>query len=140
MIKVLLAEDMHMIRAALGALLGPERDIEAVTEVTRGDEILPAALLTRPDVAVLDIDLPGMDGVTASVELRARLPGCRVLILTAMGRPAGCAGPWRRASRRSSSRTPPVTVWPTRSGAPHGGCGSWIPSWSSRPPSPARAR
>ncbi|GAA2851611.1 response regulator transcription factor [Streptosporangium fragile] len=87
MISVLLAEDMHMIRAALSALLRLERDIEVVAEVTRGDEIVPAALRTRPDVAVLDIDLPGVDGITASVELRERVPGCRVLILTAMGQP-----------------------------------------------------
>ncbi|GIH79761.1 response regulator transcription factor [Planobispora longispora] len=87
MIRVLLAEDMHMIRAALTALLRLEPDIEVVAEVTRGDEIVPAALRTGPDVAILDIDLPGVDGITASVELRERLPGCRVLVLTAMGQP-----------------------------------------------------
>ena len=87
MISVLLAEDMHMIRAALSALLRLEPDIDVVAEVTRGDEIVPAALRSRPDVAVLDIDLPGVDGITASVELREKLPGCRVLVLTAMGQP-----------------------------------------------------
>jgi two-component system response regulator DesR len=64
-----------------------ESDIEVVAEVVRGDEIVPAALRTRPDVAVLDIDLPAVDGITASAGLRERLPGCRVLILTALGRP-----------------------------------------------------
>ncbi|MBG0821851.1 response regulator transcription factor [Planomonospora sp. ID91781] len=87
MIRVLLAEDMHMIRSALVALLRLESDIEVVAEVVRGDEIVPAALRTRPDVAVLDIDLPALDGITAASELRERLPGCRVLILTALGRP-----------------------------------------------------
>lgn len=87
MIRVLLAEDMHMIRAALVALLRLEPDIDVVAEVTRGDEIVAAALRTGPDVAVLDIELPGVDGITASVELRKRLPGCRILVLTAMGRP-----------------------------------------------------
>ncbi|MEV0587906.1 response regulator transcription factor [Nonomuraea sp. NPDC050310] len=87
MIRVLLAEDMHMIRAALTALLRLERDIEVVAEVTRGDEIVPAALEVRPDVAVLDIDLPVLDGITAAATLRERLPGCRILILTAMGQP-----------------------------------------------------
>ncbi|GAA3119270.1 response regulator transcription factor [Streptosporangium carneum] len=87
MIRVLLAEDMHMIRAALVALLRLEPDIEVVAEVTRGDEIVSAALRTGPDVAVLDIELPGVDGITASVELRERLPACRVLVLTAMGQP-----------------------------------------------------
>ncbi|WP_067183002.1 response regulator transcription factor [Microtetraspora niveoalba] len=87
MIRVLLAEDMHMIRAALTALLRLESDIEVVAEVTRGDEIVPEALRTRPDVAVVDIDLPVVDGITAAAELRGRLPACRILVLTAMGQP-----------------------------------------------------
>ncbi|WP_433416993.1 response regulator transcription factor [Microtetraspora malaysiensis] len=87
MIKVLLAEDMHMIRAALAALLRLESDIEVVAEVTRGDEIVPEALRTRPDVAVVDIDLPVVDGITAAAELRGLLPSCRILVLTAMGQP-----------------------------------------------------
>ncbi|MFC5826560.1 response regulator transcription factor [Nonomuraea insulae] len=87
MIRVLLAEDMHMIRAALTALLRLESDIEVVAEVTRGDEIVPEALRVRPDVAVLDIDLPVVDGITAAATLRERLPSCRILVLTAMGQP-----------------------------------------------------
>ncbi|MEV0344604.1 response regulator transcription factor [Nonomuraea sp. NPDC050680] len=87
MIRVLLAEDMHMIRAALTALLRLESDIEVAAEVTRGDEIVPAALKTRPDVAIVDIDLPVIDGITAAAELRGRLPSCRILVLTAMGQP-----------------------------------------------------
>ncbi|SEL16834.1 response regulator transcription factor [Nonomuraea pusilla] len=87
MIRVLLAEDMHMIRAALTALLRLEPDIEVVAEVTRGDEIVPAGLRTRPDVAVVDIDLPVLDGITAAADLLERLPACRVLVLTALGQP-----------------------------------------------------
>ncbi|MER6508175.1 DNA-binding response regulator [Nonomuraea sp. NPDC050227] len=87
MIRVLLAEDMHMIRAALTALLRLEPDIEVVAEVVRGDEIVPVALDVRPDVAVVDIDLPVTDGITAAAELRERLPSCRILVLTAMGQP-----------------------------------------------------
>ncbi|MEV0229222.1 response regulator transcription factor [Nonomuraea sp. NPDC050786] len=87
MIRVLLAEDMHMIRAALTALLRLEPDIEVVAEVTRGDEIVPEALRVRPDVAVVDIDLPVLDGITAAATLLERLPSCRVLVLTAMGQP-----------------------------------------------------
>ncbi|MEO3872754.1 response regulator transcription factor [Nonomuraea sp. B12E4] len=87
MIRVLLAEDMHMIRAALTALLRLESDIEVVAEVIRGDEIVPRAVETRPDVAVVDIDLPILDGITAAAALRERLPSCRVLVLTAMGQP-----------------------------------------------------
>ncbi|MEW9533380.1 DNA-binding response regulator [Microbispora sp. NPDC049125] len=87
MIRVLLAEDMHMIRAALTALLRLESDLEVVAEVTRGDEIVPAALRVRPDVAIVDIDLPVLDGITAAARLREVLPSCRVLVLTAMGQP-----------------------------------------------------
>ncbi|MEV5749677.1 response regulator transcription factor [Actinoallomurus sp. NPDC052308] len=87
MIRVLLAEDMHLIRGALIALLALERDIEVVAEVSTGDAVLPAALEHRPDVAVLDVEMPGIDGLTAATALADRLPGCRTLILTALGHP-----------------------------------------------------
>ncbi|RJL32453.1 response regulator transcription factor [Bailinhaonella thermotolerans] len=87
MIRVLLAEDMLMIRSALTALLRLEPDIEVAAEVTRGDEIVPAALRVRPDVAIVDIDLPVVDGITAAADLLGRLPECRILVLTALGRP-----------------------------------------------------
>ncbi|MET8752098.1 response regulator [Streptomyces sp. NPDC059104] len=100
MIRVLLAEDQGMMRGALALLLGLEEDIEVVAQVAAGDEILAAALEARPDVALLDIELPGRSGLDAAAELRTRLPGCRVLILTTFGRPgylrrameAGAAG------------------------------------------------
>lgn len=66
-----------MIRGALAALLSLEDDMQVVAELERGDQILPAALDTRPDVAVLDIDLPGIDGLTAAGQLYERLPGCQ---------------------------------------------------------------
>lgn len=87
MIKVLLAEDMHMVRGALVALLNLESDIEVVAEVSSGDQILSAAKATQPDVAVIDIDLPGKDGLSAAIEIHESLPGCRTLILTSLGRP-----------------------------------------------------
>lgn len=93
MIKVLLAEDMHMVRGALVALLDLESDIQVVAEVASGDEIVPTARKCRPDVAVIDIDLPGMDGLTAASLLHEKLPECRTLILTSLGRP----GTLRRA-------------------------------------------
>jgi two-component system response regulator DesR len=93
MIKVLLAEDMHMVRGALVALLDLESDIQVVAEVASGDEIVPTARKCRPDVAVIDIDLPGMDGLTAASQLHEKLPECRTLILTSLGRP----GTLRRA-------------------------------------------
>jgi two-component system, NarL family, response regulator DesR len=88
MIRVLLAEDMHMVRGALAALLELESDIDVVAEVDNGPAILPAARASRPDVAVIDIGLPGMDGLTAASALREALPECRTLILTGIGRPA----------------------------------------------------
>jgi two-component system, NarL family, response regulator DesR len=87
MIRVLIAEDMHMIRGALVALLSFEEDIEVVAELDRGDAIVAEVLRTRPDVAVLDIDLPGLDGLTAAEELHRQLPECRVLVLTGLGQP-----------------------------------------------------
>lgn len=88
------------MRGALALLLGLEEDIEVVAQVAAGDEIVPAALAHRPDVALLDIELPGLSGLDAAAELRERAPGCRMLILTTFGRPgylrrameAGAAG------------------------------------------------
>ncbi|MEU1265956.1 response regulator transcription factor [Streptomyces cellulosae] len=93
MIRVLLAEDMRMVRGALVALLNLEDDLKVVAELERGDLILSAAREHRPDVAIIDIDLPGMDGLTAAGLLHERLPECRALILTSLGRP----GTLRRA-------------------------------------------
>jgi two-component system response regulator DesR len=87
MIRVLIAEDMHMIRGALTALLGLENDMQVVAELDRGDHIVETALRTTPDVAVLDIGLPGLDGLTAAEQLHDALPECRTLILTGMTRP-----------------------------------------------------
>jgi two-component system response regulator DesR len=86
-IRVLVAEDMHMIRAALVALLSLEDDIEVVAELERGDTIVETALRTRPNVAVLDIDLPGLDGLTVAAQLHEQLPECQTLVLTAFGKP-----------------------------------------------------
>jgi two-component system response regulator DesR len=100
MIRVLLAEDQAMVRGALASLLTLETDIEIVAQVDRADHVLDAARTARPDVALLDIEMPGGDGLTAAAELRRELPDCRVLILTTFGRPgylrramaAGAAG------------------------------------------------
>lgn len=86
MIRVLLAEDQAMVRGALAALLGLEEDIEVVSEVARGDEVLLAALETQPDVALLDIEMPGGGGLNAASALHERLPSCRIVILTVFGR------------------------------------------------------
>ncbi|MEV8322577.1 MULTISPECIES: response regulator transcription factor [unclassified Kitasatospora] len=88
MIRVLLAEDMTMVRSALMALLAYEDDLEVVADVERGDLVVPTALRVRPDVAVLDIDMPGLDGLRAAAELHEKLPTCGTLILTGLARPA----------------------------------------------------
>jgi two-component system, NarL family, response regulator DesR len=86
-IRVLVAEDMRILRDTLVAVLGLESDIEVVAQVADGNAIVPAALAHRADVAVVDIDLPGTDGLTAADRLREQHPDCRVLILTVLGRP-----------------------------------------------------
>lgn len=86
MIRVLLAEDQAIVRGALSALLGREQDIEVVAEVARGDEVVQAALATRPDIALLDIEMSGGDGLAAAQDLRKALPACRSVILTTFGR------------------------------------------------------
>jgi two-component system response regulator DesR len=98
-IRVLLAEDQGMVRGALASLLGMEPDIEVVAQVARGDEVVGAARSVNPDVALLDIEMPGATGLEALAELRDALPGCRILILTTFGRP----GYLRRAMETGAS-------------------------------------
>ncbi|MFI6898953.1 response regulator [Streptomyces sp. NPDC050256] len=87
MIRLLLAEDQSMVREALAALLGLEPDIEVVAQVARGDEVLAAAREHDVDVALLDIEMPGMTGIEATAELRRDLPGVKVVVVTTFGRP-----------------------------------------------------
>jgi two-component system response regulator DesR len=86
-IRVLLAEDQGMVRGALATLLGLEDDIEVAGEAARGDEAIERALELRPDVVLLDIEMPGADGLEVTAVLRDRAPGVRVLIVTTFGRP-----------------------------------------------------
>jgi two-component system response regulator DesR len=87
-VRVLVAEDMHLIRGALVALLGLEADLDVVADVSTGEAALAAALKERPDVAVLDIAMPGgLDGLAVAGLLAVQVPECRVLILTSVGRP-----------------------------------------------------
>jgi len=99
-IRLLLADDQALVRGALSALLGLERDLEVVAEVGSGDQVVAAALEHRPDVALLDVEMPGIDGIAAAALLRDAAPDVRVLIVTTFGRPgylrralqAGAAG------------------------------------------------
>ncbi|MFJ8687318.1 response regulator transcription factor [Micromonospora wenchangensis] len=86
-IRLLLADDQALVRGALAALLSLEPDLDVVAEVGRGDEVVDTARRTGPDVALLDVEMPGLDGIAATAALRAALPGCRVLVVTTFGRP-----------------------------------------------------
>ena len=98
-IRLLLADDQALVRGALAALLGLESDLQVVAEVGRGDEVVAAARRSRPDVALLDVEMPGLDGIAATVALRAAVPSCRVLVVTTFGRP----GYLRRAMASGAS-------------------------------------
>ncbi|MGI5125346.1 response regulator transcription factor [Pseudonocardia sp. CA-107938] len=87
MIRVLVAEDTGILRDTLVAVFDLQPDLEVVAQVAKGDAIVPEARRHRPDVAIVDIDLPVVDGLTATAQLRAEVPCCRVLILTAFARP-----------------------------------------------------
>ena len=99
MIRVLLAEDQALLRHALAEILDREDDIAVVAQVGRGDEVLAAALGARPDVALVDIEMPGRDGLVCAADLREHLPSCRVLVLTVFNRP----GYLRRALENGAS-------------------------------------
>lgn len=98
-IRLLLADDQALVRGALAALLDLEGDLEVVAEVGSGDAVVPAALEHRPDVALLDVEMPGIDGITATAALLDAVPSCRVLIVTTFGRP----GFLRRALKAGAS-------------------------------------
>jgi two-component system response regulator DesR len=87
MIRLLLAEDQEIVRRALAVMLDLENDFEVVAAVGRGDEVVAAARAYHPDVALLDIDMPGIDGIAAAGALAHEIPQCRSLILTTFGRP-----------------------------------------------------
>ncbi|GAB4107461.1 response regulator transcription factor [Micromonospora taraxaci] len=98
-IRLLLADDQALVRGALAALLSLEPDLTVVAEVGRGDEVVPEALRSAPDVALLDVEMPGLDGIAATTALRAAMPTCRVLVVTTFGRP----GYLRRAMEAGAS-------------------------------------
>ncbi len=98
-VRLLLADDQELIRSALAVMLDLEADFEVVASVGRGDEVVAAARTHRPDVALLDIEMPGIDGLAAAGVLAQEVPSCRSLILTTFGRP----GYLRRAMESGAS-------------------------------------
>lgn len=99
MIRLVIADDQALVRGALAALLNLEADIEVVAEVGRGDEVADAVTRTGADVALLDVEMPGLDGIAAAAAVRAAAPACRVLMVTTFGRP----GYLRRAMQAGAS-------------------------------------
>lgn len=87
MIRVLLADDQAMVRGALATVLSLEPDLEVVAQVGSGDAVLAAAMECVPDVALLDVQMPGKDGLAAAAELHAAMPACRIIVCTTFGRP-----------------------------------------------------
>jgi len=98
-IRLLLADDQALVRGALATLLGLEPDMEVVAEVGSGDEVVAAARSSKPDVALVDVEMPGLDGIAATAALHEAMPGVRVLIVTTFGRP----GFLRRALQAGAS-------------------------------------
>jgi len=98
-IRLLLADDQALVRGALAALLDLESDLEVVAEVGRGDEVVAAAVRARADVALIDVEMPGLDGIAATAALRRAVPTCRALVVTTFGRP----GYLRRAVEAGAS-------------------------------------
>jgi two-component system response regulator DesR len=98
-IRLLLADDQALVRGALSALLSLESDLEVVAEVGSGSDVVPAVLEHRPDVALLDVEMPGLDGISATAEVRRAAPDTKVLIVTTFGRP----GYLRRALQAGAS-------------------------------------
>lgn len=98
-IRVLIADDQALVRGALVALLGLENDLDVVAEAGTGDAVVPAALRSQPDVALLDVQMPGLDGLAATAALRVALPACRVVVVTTFARP----GYLRRALEAGAS-------------------------------------
>jgi len=98
-IRLVLADDQALVRGALAALLALEADLEVVGEVGRGDEVVEAAVRGQADVVLVDVEMPGLDGIAATAALRRALPSCRVLVVTTFGRP----GYLRRAVEAGAS-------------------------------------
>ncbi len=127
MIRLLIADDQALVRGALAALLGLEADIEVVAQVGRGDEVVEAARTSEATVALLDIEMPGIDGIAAAAQLRAEVPGCRALIVTTFGRPGYLA----RAMQAGASGFVVKDTPATELAAACGGCPR-DSAWSTR--------
>ena len=126
-IRVLLADDQALVRGALAALLALESDLEVVAEVGRGDEVVRGPARAGADVCLLDIEMPGLDGIAAAAAVRDELPGCAPSSSRRSAGRATCGGRSRRGRRASSSRTPRRASSPTRCAGCTPACASSTP-------------
>jgi two-component system response regulator DesR len=117
MIRVLLADDQHLVREAIASLLGLEPDLEVVAQVARGDEVVAAVRAHRPDVVVLDIEMPGTDGLRVAESL----PGQAIVILTSFGRPGYLRRALAAGVRGFISKDAPASELATAIRKVHGG-------------------
>ncbi|GAB3870414.1 hypothetical protein GCM10029964_004890 [Kibdelosporangium lantanae] len=129
MITLLLAEDQNMFRGAMATLLGLEPDLEVVVQLGRGDEVVGAAEAFRPDVALLDIEMPGMDGLEAARLLRTRVPATKVVILTTFGRPGYLRSAVDAGVSGFLLKDSPVTELAVVIRRVAAGSGSWTRRW-----------
>ena len=132
-IRLLLADDQALVRGALSALLSLESDLVVVAEVGTGDAVVPAVLEHHPDVALLDVEMPGLDGISATAAVREASPQTRVLIVTTFGRP----GYLRRALQAGAAgfvvKDTPASQLADAVRRVHAGC-----AWSTRRWRPTR--
>ena len=113
MIRVLLADDENLIRTALASLLAIQDDLEVVAQAASGDEALAITGRHRPDVAVLDLQMPGLDGIAVAEKLVTELPACGSLILTSYGRPGHLKRALAAGVRGFLPKTVAAQAWPT---------------------------
>lgn len=112
MIRVVLADDERLVRGAIATLLNLEDDVEVVAEVGRGDEVVAAVVEHRADIAVLDVEMPGMTGLEAAAALHQEVPSCGILILTSFGRPGYLRRALAAGARGFLAKDAPSTSWP----------------------------
>jgi two-component system response regulator DesR len=121
MISILIADDETLIRTALAALLNLEGDLSVAAQATSGDEAVAMARQHQPDVALLDLQMPGLDGIAVAETLRQTLPGCGSIIITSHGRPGHLKRALAAGARGFLPKTVSADVLSTAIRAVHAG-------------------
>ena len=121
MISILIAEDETLIRTALAALLNLEADLSIAAQATTGDEAVALARHHQPDVALLDLQMPGLDGISVAETLRQTVPGCASIIITSHGRPGHLKRALAAGARGFLPKTTSADILSTAIRAVHAG-------------------